>query len=283
MDKKGKMEFLNIIEEDEERFFHDYSEELNILIHDTNSEIRAKAVLCLWNYPTTHFLKFLLDTAINDTDEEVRKNTIIILGRFIFEGSMEGYDLELNYPVTTEDITKDDYNQVKNILLRIFKDESKPDIERRYALEALSFASEDEIEELILNAYNNRDKLFKQSAVFSMGRNGSGKWNDIILNELNNSDKDILLEAVLAAGEARIDKACSELVNLTYSEDPDIVKSAIWSLGQTGCDEGLKRLYELSENGNRDIQEIANEAIEEWHSISGNYEEDYDEDMLNDE
>jgi hypothetical protein len=276
MDKKGKLEFLSIIEEDEERFFHDYTDELNLLIHDKDSEIKAKAILCLWNYPSTHFLNFLLDTADNDPNESVRKNSIVILGRFIFEGSMEGYDLELNDPITTDDITIEDYNKVKNILLEIYKQGKRDKDERRYALEALSFASEEEIENLIFKAYESDDKLFKQSAIFSMGRNGNLKWNDIILKELKNPDKDLQLEAIRAAGEARIDKACSKLVELTYSEDQEILKSAIWSLGQTGC--GTDRLYELSENSNIDIQELAHAAIEE--SISGNFDGDDDDDII---
>lgn len=276
-DKKGKIDFLAMIEEDEERLFHDYTEELNLLIHDQDNEVKAKAIICLWDYPTTYFLNFLLDAAFNNKDDNVRKNSIIVLGRYIFEGSMEGFDLELNDPIMSDEITKDDYNKVKNLLLSIYNDINKNSSDRRYSLEALSFASEDEIENLIEDAYNNEDKLFKQCAIFSMGRNGNTKWNEIIIKELNNPDRSLKLEAIKAAGEAKIEKAGDELIKLTESEDLEIVKSAIWSLGQTGCANGCDRLYELSESDNIEIQEIADAAIEEWHSISGTYDEEYDD------
>ncbi len=285
MNKKEKMDFINVVEEDEERFFHDYSEELNILIHDPDNEIKAKAILCLWDYPTTHFLNFLLDAAHDDLGKQVRENSIIVLGRFIFEGSMEGYDLELNNPIATEDITIDDYNKVKNTLLNIYKDNKRTVDDRRLALEALSFSSEDEIEELIKDAYNNKDKSFKQSAIFSMGRNGNIRWNDIILIELKNTDTDLQREAIKAAGEGKVDKAGPELLKLTYSDDPDIVKLSAWSLGQTGWEDAFNRLYELSESKDHEIQVIADEAIEEWHSICGNDDDYFDdeEDYFEDE
>ena len=278
MNKKEKIKFLCIIEEDEERFFHEFTEELNFLVHDPDNEIKAKAILCLWDYPTTHFLNYLLDSANNDPDETVRNNSIIVLGRYIFEGSMEGYDLELNDPLSSEDITPEDFYKVKNTLLSIYKDQKRTIDERRHALEALSFSSENDIWDLIDKAYNHDDKKFKLSAIFSMGRNSNMRWNDILLKELNSTDIDLQLEAIKAAGEGRVEKAGPELLKLTHSDNPDITKEAIWSLGQTGWEDAFDRLYELSESKDKEIQEIADEAIEEWHSICGNNDDYIEED-----
>ncbi len=278
MNKKEKINFLNIIEEDEERFFHDFTEELNFLVHDPDNEIKAKAIPYLWDYPSTHFLNYLLDSANNEPDETVRNNSIIVLGRFIFEGTMEGYDLELNDPLRSEDITPEDFFKVKNTLLSIFKDQKRTIDERRHALEALSFSSENGVWNLIDEAYNHDDKKFKLSAIFSMGRNSNIRWDDILLKEFNNTDIDLQLEAIKSAGEGKVEKAGPALLKLTYSDNPDITKEAIWSLGQTGWENAFDRLYELSESKDREIREIADEAIEEWHSICGSDDDDIEED-----
>lgn len=271
-----KLELLQQIEEDEERFFQDYSDELEILIKDRDEQIRSKAVLCLWDYPTPCFLKILIDISKNDKSEIVRSKSIITLGRYIYEGCMDGYDLALNQEIDAEQVTEDDFKLTRKFLLEVYKNQNKSINERRHSLEALSFINDEDIKDLIKQAYNSTEKVMKQSAIYSMGRNSNdnNEWDALLLKELSNPDKDIQIQAVRAVGESKLEKSGPNIIELTYSDDKSLKVESIWALGQIGWKNAFDRLYELSESDDPEIHRVADEAIDEWHSNTENYIED---------
>lgn len=251
----------------------DYSPVLRDHLDDPEPEVRMLAIQGLWDYPNAEFIPLLFTAAENDPDEQVRCRAIIALGRYIYEGEMADYDLDFGsiYEIMRlDELPKEDFLKVKELLLGIYRDESKALDERRFAVEALSFLSDEEIFAIIEEAYAHPHPKMRLSAIFGMGRSGNVRWTEIILKELYNPDPELQREAIRAAGEAGLTEAGKDLRRLTYSEDREIQLEAIWALGQGGWEGAFDRLDELSlDSIDAEIQETAEAALEEWYIYSG--------------
>ncbi len=251
----------------------DYSSELTDHLNDPEPEVRMLAIQGLWDYPEPEYIPLLFAAAQNDPDEQVRCRAIITLGRYLYEGEMADYDLDLGPMedvMRLGELSKKDFLNVKNFVLDVYRDESKTLDERRFAVEALSFLSDEEVFSILEEAYAHPDPKMKLSAIFGMGRSGNIRWMDIILNELYNPNPELQQEAIRAAGEAGLTEAGKDLWRLTYADDRETVLEAIWSLGQSGWEGAFDRLDELSIDGaDSEIRETAEAALEEWYIYSG--------------
>jgi hypothetical protein len=277
VNKKAKLELLEKIHNGEDRFFIDYSDILIEMVSDPDDKIRQKAVECLWDYPSPKFLDILIDKAEHDLIASVATTAITMLGRYIFEGSIDEFTLEFEGGIPADEITEKDFLRTRDFLMQLHQNPEKSLDERRYALESLSFLDDPDIQDLIEAAYHSQAKLMKISAIFSMGRNGLIRWSDIILKELKNPDQDIQLASIRAAGECYLEEAGKELLRLTYSDDKDIFYEAVWSLGQTGWEGAFERLEELcSYSRNAEIQDLAEKALEEWFILHEGLDEGYE-------
>jgi HEAT repeat protein len=242
-------------------------------LDDPEPEVRMLAIQGLWDYPDAEFIPLLFAAAENDPDEQVRCRAIVTLGRYIYEGEMGDYDFDfgpMEEVMRLDELSKEDFLKVKEFLLGIYRDESKTLDERRFAVEALSFLSDEEVFAIIEEAHVHPEPKMKLSAIFSMGRSGHMRWTEVILNELHNPDPDLQREAIRAAGEAGLTDAGKDLWRLTYSEDRETQLEAIWALGQSGWEGAFDRLDELSlDIIDPEIQETAEAALEEWYIYSG--------------
>ncbi|MBN1412960.1 MAG: HEAT repeat domain-containing protein [Spirochaetales bacterium] len=280
MSKEEKLDLLEQISCNDDSIFTNYTKEILLLMDDPDPDIKLKAILASWDYPSIGMSEKLLDLAENDPDEKIRAKAIVALGRYIYELSYDDFGIDFGVEDMNEDEQKelDQYKKISNFLLRINKDSSSTKDERRYAMEALSFLDREEISHMIQKAYNSGDPLLKLSAIFSMGRSGMERWEKDILAELNSDDPMIIKEAVKAAGECGIKQAGKILRRLTYAENRDLQLAAIWALGQTGWDEGYERLQELAGTfGDEEIQACAQQAMEEWEVM--NAADEMDEDL----
>lgn len=270
--KEERIAMLKRIVEDTD-YVTDYSPVLRNHLNDPEAEVRMLAIEGLWNYPDPTFIPLLFDAAENDPDEQVRCRAIITLGRYIYEGAMADYDYDfgsMDEIMRFDELPQEDFVKVKAFLCDIYHDEGKTLDERRFAVEALSFLSDDESADIIEQAYAHPDPKMKLSAIFSMGRNGNTRWTETIIKELYNPDVELQREAIQAAGEAGLTEAGKDLWRLTYSENREIQMEAIWALGQSGWEGAFERLDELSlDSTSPEIQEIAEAALEEWHIYSG--------------
>ncbi|MDY7040075.1 MAG: HEAT repeat domain-containing protein [Chloroflexota bacterium] len=262
-------------------FATDYLPVLQEYLDDENAEVRALAIENLWDYPDSSLLAPLLDKAQHDPIPNVRCKAIITLGRFIYEGEMADYDFdwgEMEELMRADELPQEDFLKVRRFLLDVHQDPDKSLDERRYALEALGFHTDDEVFSIIERAYAHPNQEMKMSAIFAMGRSGNLRWTDTILRELNNSQKAMQIEAIRAAGEIGLEEAGKELWRLTYSDDRDVRLEAIWALGQTGWSEAFERLDELTIIGeDEEIRETAEESLEEWHLFSGMMEDMFED------
>ena len=211
----------------------------------------------------------------------MRTHAISALGRYIFEGDAAAFEDWDGYEIS---ITADDYARVTDFLFRIAQDPEEAVEARRYAIEALAFRSEDaDVLDLIEWAYHHDDRRLKVSALFSMARNGDPRWTDSILQELHSRDTEIQYEAVHAAGELGLEEATHSLIEMVRSKNvrKPLRLLAIYALGEIGDERAYPVLDRLTHSRDRDVRDVAREAVEEW--IVVNAADDLVDDALREE
>jgi HEAT repeat protein len=265
LSKGEKTGFLTRVIEGED-YSTDYWPMLREYLEDKDAEVRSLALDGLWDYPVPELIAPLLEIARNDPSQEVRSKAIVTLGRYIYEGDMADYDFDwgaMEELMREDELPEGDFLRVKDFLLELVRDEGQPLDSRRFAIEALSFLNEPEVQDLIEAAYTHPDVKMKVSAIFAMGRQGNQRWADTLLKELDSEVKELQYEAVRAAGEAYLDKAFPRLEELALVDDKDLQLEAIWSLGKIGGEGVSEFLYDLADDEDEEIREVAEAALEE--------------------
>ncbi len=268
MSKKEKLTLLADIEDGYRPFDKHALTLLRSLLDDADAQVRAEAIACLWNDPDPKWIDLLMHKATEDPHAEVRAHAISALGRYVFEGEAASYE---DWDGHAIQITPEDYTRVSDFLFRIAQDPEEALEARRYAIEALAFRSDDpDVLDLIEWAFHHRDRRLKVSAIFAMARNGDPKWTDYILIELRSPDTEIQYEAVRAAGELGLHEATELLIEIARSKNvrKPLRLLAIYALGETGDERAYPVLDRFTHSRDRDIREVAREAIEEWLAIS---------------
>lgn len=268
LSREEKIEFLNRIIESED-YTTNYQPLLEDFLEDPDPEVRALAIGGLWDYPDRDLIDHLLSAAKEDQSQEVRSKALVVLGRYIYEGSCAYYEIDLGpmeEMLRQDELPEEDFLRVRDFLLDVARDEKESLDSRRFAIEALSFLNDQEVSSLIQEAYNHPEVKMKVSAIFAMGRNGGEQWWPTILNELNSPVPEMQYEAVRAAGEAYLEEATPQLIALAEdAQDKTLRMTAIWSLGQTGGEDACEFLEELQfdQDEDREIREVAEAAWEE--------------------
>jgi HEAT repeat protein len=268
MTKREKLAILADLEDGYRPFDKHALTLLRSLLDDADAEVRAEAIACLWDDPAPRWIDVLMHKATEDPHAGVRAHAISALGRYVYEGEaaeLEGWD------APDVDITPQDYARVTVFLLRIAQDPEEGISARRYAIEALAFRTEDpNVLDLIEWAYHHRDRRLKTSALFAMARNGNPRWTEYVLAELRSLDPQVQYEAVRAAGELGLHEATETLSELARGKG--VRKSlrllAIYALAETGDERALPVLERLTRSRDRDVRDVARDALEEWYAMT---------------
>ena len=268
LNKREKLSYLADLEDGYRSFDKHALTLLRSLLEDHDAEVRAEAIACLWYDPDSRWIDVLMRKATADPHADVRAHAISALGRYVYEGedaSLEGWDAPFL------EITPADYQRVTDFLFRIAQDPEESLTARRYALEALAFRSDDpDVTDLIEWAYHHRDRRLKISAIFAMARHGDPRWAEFILAELRSDDSQVQYEAVRAAGELGLVEATDTLIDLatnkTYRKPLRLL--SIYALGETGDDRAYPVLEKLAHSRDRDVRDVARDAMEEWIMVT---------------
>jgi HEAT repeat protein len=116
-----------------------------------------------------------------------------------------------------------------------------------------------------------------------MARNGDPRWTDYILQELHSRDTEIQYEAVHAAGELGLEEATDILIDMVRGKNvrKPLRLLAIYALGEIGAERAYSVLDRLTHSRDRDVRDVAREAVEEWLAV--NAAEDMVDQALDDE
>ncbi|MGH8060217.1 MAG: HEAT repeat domain-containing protein [Candidatus Entotheonellia bacterium] len=262
-------------EAEEDNYSENHAPIYTMLMHHSDPEVRRCAVEAMWYYPDEEHIDRILNTFWFDSDEEVRGRAAMVLGRYMYEG------------VVMEELDSSLAQRVKRALLEAATDEREGITVRRFAIEALSFCTDDpKVLNLIEEAYFSADARMQLSALFAMGRSGLERWHCYLLRTLDDADREFRIEAITACGEAQMISAVPELQKLCFEPDRDIRLEAIWALGKIGDERALHTLQRCARDPDPEVSEVAKDAIEELGIAAaiarGEYDEAEDDDDLAD-
>lgn len=227
----------------------DFFEVGNLALADPSDQVRELGVRILAPYEMPELAPKFIALSENDPSVIVRAVATAALGVFIFLGEMEEMD-------------QDELENVQAALLRCHA-EGQPDLVRRRALEALSYADQEKIEEMIQTAYESSETDWVVSALNAMSRNLAEIWEPKILASLKDLRPAVRAEAAHAAGEMEMELARQQLLEMIRDDNSEAQSTAIWSLSQIGG-EGVGAALEklLEETEDDDLASLIEEALD---------------------
>ncbi|MBA2752992.1 MAG: HEAT repeat domain-containing protein [Chloroflexia bacterium] len=206
----------------EDRVELSFGRVLRLSLTDPSATVRQMALGSLWEDTGLDLVDPLLKMVRDDDSQDVRAEAAALLGRFI------------DRLVIDPDIALDP-TAIRETLAAIVVDVTGPPLVRRRALEAMSgFGSDEEIDDLIDEFYNEGDSALVAGAIRSMGRTLSTRYLPTVLVEIASDDAEYRYEAALAAGELGDERAIPEVISLLEDEDTEVRAAAVTALGRIG-------------------------------------------------
>jgi HEAT repeat protein len=224
------------------------------LLSDRSASVRRMAIEGLWGIGDPRHIDTLFRAVLSDDDVEVRASAASVLGTYVYRG-------------LDEEIVQEEFERVRTFLVRAVRDEKKPWLVRRMALEAVSFDPGDDVGDLIEWAYKHDDREVNLSAIFAMGRSQAERWTQKLVSELHSSDRERKLEAINAAGEGYLEDLTPYLRNMALGPDHEVQQAAIWALSHTGGPGALEILELCAESPDEEVKQTAQDAIGEYQTV----------------
>ena len=200
-------------------------------IMDDAPSVREAAIRLLYEYDRRDLVPVMLDILENDADEMVQAAAGTMLGNYVYLGELE-------------ELPRKDKILIEETLLHVISESDSTLVQRR-CLEALSFSSHEEIDPLILAAYETGERDWIASSIFAMGRSANPQWAPYIHRNLDHDDSDIQFEAIQAAGRMYLESTLPLLLMLV--EDVESLAQPIRmalaeALKNIGGEEGIQAL-----------------------------------------
>lgn len=221
-----------------------------IALHDSDPQVRTFAVRLMGMEEEPHYTDLLLRTLESDPHYDVRAAAATALGQFVYLGEIEEIPAAL-------------HRRIEEALLHAYRQDSQV-IVRRRALEAVSFSSREEINDLIEDAAHDPDEDWQASALFAMGASADQRWEQDVLANLDADLSDLRYEAVRAAGRLGLTTAKPVLFALAEEDDDENVRAAaVWALSDIGGSDVVEFIGNLIAETESDSEvEYLEEALE---------------------
>lgn len=224
---------------------------------DPDAEVRTRSIQGLWENETVNLIEPFIHLLKTDEAILVRAAAATALGKYIYLKEIE----EL----------PPDYGNLILTTLKSVIHLPEEDVEvRRRAIEAISFATDEEVDAIIENAYYDEDEKMQISAIFAMGRSANAIWIERVLTELDNPKTEIRFEAARACGELEAKDAVPRLLPMLEEDnDMQVMEVILWSLGRIGGREARDTLELYVDSEVEALSEAAEAALEELDLFSG--------------
>ena len=204
--------------------------------------------------------------------EELRAKAAISLGPVLEEADLNGFgDLD-DVPITEET-----FHNIQDSLHKHYLDKSTPREVRRGILEAAVRAPQDWHKSAISAAYSSGDADWMLTAVLGM------RWvpgfDHQILEGLESTDPEIRCQAAYAAGGRELDAAWPRVGGLVKDASTPklLLIAAIEAVGSIRPREAEDILLGLAGSRDEEIAEAASDAIALAHTLSGEADDEVDE------
>lgn len=249
----------NLVEIAELNFAVDFNAIFRLSLQDKDEEVRAYAIDGSWEDESPALVDILLDMLLSDPSIKVRAASAMGLGRFVLLAELAELEAELGYRIVT-------------VLREVLEDPHEALEVRRRVVEAISFSSEDGIEEIIEEAYAHPAEKMRVSAVFSMGRSADPEWGSTVIGELDAPNPEMRFEAAKACGELELREAVPGLIRLIADTDREVQQAAICALGKIRGREARRALQLCCASDDQVIAQAGDEALSELELTSGIFE-----------
>lgn len=234
----------------------DFNPILRFTLTDVEESVRLSSVEGLWEDESTSLIDVFVVLLRSDPSAVVRAATATALGRFMYLGEIEK-------------ISRSRRDQVYSALMGALITAPPASIVYNRALESISFTSNEQIQQLIKDAFMSGDAGLRVAAVVAMGRSGDAKYAPLVAGQLHNVLPVMRAEAARACGEISIKDAVPALGKLIDDSETDVILAVIDALAEIGGDEAKKILEQAAHSEDEDIAEAANEALEEFEFMHG--------------
>jgi len=233
--RRALLENLEDLAEDD--YLLSFESICRLAIDDDDPQVRVLAIRPMFTYEPEDLIPQISQMLETDPDENVRAVCASTLGKFVYLGEIEELPEHIKDGIVER-------------LLRVAHSQDNREVRRR-ALEALGFASSEEVPKLIADALETDETDWLVSALFAMGRTFDKRWIPQVTSMLDHQLPGVRFEAVRAAGELEISAAAPQLIELLEDSDDDVRFAAAWSLSQIGGEdarEALENLLEATHN-----------------------------------
>lgn len=219
-------------------------------LDDEMPDLRIKAIEGLWECRERWLLNRLVTMSTEDPITRVRAVAAGALEKYVKLGVFE----ELRPALL---------KRVESALRSIIANPQEEPIVRAKAIEAISPSLDDEVNDIIRDAYYSADAHLKVSALYAMGLHADEGWLPVLLTELRSADPALRFEAAHACGELGDERAVAALVDLIGDPNSQIQEAAIEALGRIGGDDARKALERCLAIADIRVQEAARAALDE--------------------
>jgi HEAT repeat protein len=248
------VEKLTELAEDDVRL--DFSTIFGITLGDEEARVRLASVEGLWEDETTQLIDPLAAMLRDDPSEVVRAVCAAKLGEYLLQGELDR-------------ISRYRRDQVYSALMGTILVSDPGSIVYQRALEGLAYVSNEQVEQLIREAYESDNLDLKVSAVLAMGRSSDHKYSDLVLEQLHSVQPAMRIEAARACGELEVTAAVPVLGMLIDDTETGLSFVVIAALGQIGGDEAKRLLEQAAKSDDEDIVSAAEEALDEYDLLHG--------------
>jgi len=243
-----------LVEFTEDNFELNFDSIFKYCLNDEDAEVRSKAIEGLWESEEASLINPLINLLEQDSSEKVQAAAATALGKFAMLAEL---DKLRSYHAS----------QVRDALLAVISNESKPLEVRRRALEAAAPLSIPEVATAITEAYHSDNSKLRAGAIYAMGKNCSRSWLPILLKELDCAEDEVRYEAAVACGELGEEETVPYLIELTDDSDFNVQLAAIQALGKIGGEDAKERLNQCLSHSSKAIREVAEQALDELEAV----------------
>ncbi len=234
----------------------DFSAIFRMAMYDQDAEVRAAAILGLFEDEDVRLVPQLIEILKHDAVAAVRAAAAQTLAHFVLLG-------ELNK------IRPRPFDTACAALTATYNNPDEDLDVRRRAIEALGYTGIAGVPEMIADAYAHPEERMRISAITAMGRSADKRWAKIAYQELFNPLPEMRYEATRACGELSLSEAVPALIELVEDVNPDIQQMALWALGQIGGKQAQRALEHHIHSENPALRQAAQDALEELDFFHG--------------
>ncbi len=225
---------------------------------DADEHVRTASVEGLAETENIKLIDPLIFILRNDASDDVRAAAASALGQFVYLGELD-------------DLPRAQYDRVYAALMQTLLTAPRNSMLYARALEAIGYASNDEVRRLVRAAHNEGNEDLRVSALVAMSRSGDESYRDLPLKDLHSESAQVRMVAARACAELGMTEAVTDIGKLLKDKERDVQFAAIDALADIATDDARAILKHTTRLKDHELAEAAEEALEEAEMMGDIY------------